>query len=529
MKTKNHSAEPQKTAYSYRRFSSRAQGDGSSLERQQEMAKSVCAANGWKLVDLPPDAGVSAFKVTSDDGLMAANMHKGNLGAFLERVQGGNVKKGSVLIVERLDRFSRNYFDIVFPVWLSLLQSGVEIYSCVSGTHYTLANIRKNPMMAGMALMEMAQANDYSANLSNRVTKANVMRIANASKGKSINLGGWVPRWLEFSETKGQEGAYTLNAHADTVRRIVNDYLQGKSMWAIARGLIADKVPCINGGTWSQGQISPLLKTEALIGTANVKGTSLKKYFPAIISDKQWAMLKAMLAANSSRKGGSLESGNIATLFRNRCRCAKCGGAVNTTRKYHHCSGLKKGTCNVHGNVRVDRLELDFFVAMMQHPAALIGKANVKHNGAQAAIKARISDVDVQIDAATNLLGKLPISQLEAKLTALVKEKEALGRELEKSNATMLSAVSAPTAFDDIKRTLSALAKVPDSYAGSKQEAATVAVIAQLRGQLEDAAIRRKLLGLLPTLVGHLVIDLEGKRYQVVNHAGERLPWRRLG
>jgi resolvase-like protein len=76
-------------AYSYRRFSSKNQTDNTSLQRQLEMAQEVCRERGWKLIDLPPDEGVSAYQV-ADDGEMAANFHKGNLGIFLNKVR----KKG---------------------------------------------------------------------------------------------------------------------------------------------------------------------------------------------------------------------------------------------------------------------------------------------------------------------------------------------------------------------------------------------------------------------------------------------------
>ncbi|HOC54807.1 MAG TPA: recombinase family protein, partial [Verrucomicrobiota bacterium] len=79
-----------KLAYSYRRFSSKKQGDGSSLERQLQMAKEVCAEHGWQLVDLPADEGVSAYKVNGDERL-AANMHRGNLGAFLAKAKAGEI------------------------------------------------------------------------------------------------------------------------------------------------------------------------------------------------------------------------------------------------------------------------------------------------------------------------------------------------------------------------------------------------------------------------------------------------------
>ncbi len=52
--------------------------------------------------------------------------------------------------------------------------------------------------------------------------------------------------------------------------------------------------------------------------------------------------------------------------------------------------------------------------------------------------------------------------------------------------------------------------------------------IEQLRQQLWDNEIRKKLLNLLPSLVDHLVSDTEKKRYRIVNHAGEESGWRQL-
>ena len=108
---KSNQAGPVKLAFSYRRFSSTQQRDGSSLERQLEMAVDVCSSMGWELVDLPPDAGLSAFK-----GL---NKIKGALGTFLRKVKAGEIPKGSVLIIENMDRFSRNEVDLVIPDFLS--------------------------------------------------------------------------------------------------------------------------------------------------------------------------------------------------------------------------------------------------------------------------------------------------------------------------------------------------------------------------------------------------------------------------
>ncbi len=515
-------------AYSYLRFSSKQQEEGSSLERQSELARAVCAEQGWQLVDLPPDEGVSAWKVTGDERL-AANMIKGALGAFLARVRSGEIKRGSVLIIEKLDRFSRNFYDVVFPVWLSLLQAGVEIFSCVSRTHYTLESIRKNPMLAGMALIEMAQANEYSAGMSNRIGKAFSLRLTECAKGKAMNLGGWQPRWVTFTGKKGEAGTLTLNAHATTVQRAVTEYIAGASMDEIAKGLIRDQVPPLKKGRWSQGLIAHLLKHESLLGDKTIKGVKLERYYPAVITEAQQQQLRAKLAENSQRKGGNPNSDHVANLFRNRCRCAKCGGTITTNHAFYTCKRKRTGQCNVRGVVRIRLVEQDFFRRFLrEHPVVLLGKATVKSNGAVAALKARIRDLDKALDDAADLIGQLPLAAVQRKLTALAKQRETAGQELERASAAMLSSESGPAAFESIKAMLAGVAKVGENYKGTRAEARAVRAIRQLHQQLDDNETRRKLLNLLPTLINHVIIDVEKKRYQVVNHAGELSVWRQL-
>lgn len=127
-------------AFSYVRWSSAKQTDGDSFLRQTETARRVCREKGWNLVDLGSDAGVSAFK--------GKNLsHKGILGQFIKRVESGLIQTPCVLILEKLDRFSRNDVDEVLPVFLNLLKSGVEVYSALDNDHYTHAKIKDDPMV----------------------------------------------------------------------------------------------------------------------------------------------------------------------------------------------------------------------------------------------------------------------------------------------------------------------------------------------------------------------------------------------
>ena len=111
-----------------------SQEGNTSLERQAKAALEVCQRMGWKLVDLPPDKGLSGSKQVKDkDGNMVSlNKARGNLGAFLARVKAGEVPTGSRLLIDDAARFSRNNDAIeVLNDINSLLKKGIGLYSCL--------------------------------------------------------------------------------------------------------------------------------------------------------------------------------------------------------------------------------------------------------------------------------------------------------------------------------------------------------------------------------------------------------------
>jgi hypothetical protein len=88
-------------AFSYMRFSTLEQGKGDSLNRQTMMAREWADKHGVPLdaeLNLT-DKGVSAYR--------GANAETGALGAFLDTVKAGAIPRGSWLLVESLDRISR--------------------------------------------------------------------------------------------------------------------------------------------------------------------------------------------------------------------------------------------------------------------------------------------------------------------------------------------------------------------------------------------------------------------------------------
>lgn len=108
-------------AYSYIRFSSKKQAIGSSLSRQTKAAQDWSDKNGVPLDTTlhMQDLGVSAYKGT--------HIEEGALGKFIEAVDKGLVKRGSYLLVESLDRLSRQDVPTALQMFLHLINKGITI------------------------------------------------------------------------------------------------------------------------------------------------------------------------------------------------------------------------------------------------------------------------------------------------------------------------------------------------------------------------------------------------------------------
>jgi DNA invertase Pin-like site-specific DNA recombinase len=108
-------------AFSYMRFSTLEQGKGDSLNRQTTMAREWSERHGVPLdteLNLT-DKGVSAYQ--------GANAETGALGAFLDTVKAGAIPRGSWLLVESLDRISREPAVDASYTMQGIIRAGVTV------------------------------------------------------------------------------------------------------------------------------------------------------------------------------------------------------------------------------------------------------------------------------------------------------------------------------------------------------------------------------------------------------------------
>jgi DNA invertase Pin-like site-specific DNA recombinase len=109
-------------AYSYVRFSTPEQKLGHSMKRQIDDTRVWAQRRGIELDEgLFIDEGVSAFH-----GL---NATEGKLAAFREAVKDGTVPRGSYLVVESLDRISRQKVRRAARVIEDIVDLGITVWT----------------------------------------------------------------------------------------------------------------------------------------------------------------------------------------------------------------------------------------------------------------------------------------------------------------------------------------------------------------------------------------------------------------
>jgi len=189
---KNTPAEPQPAvAYSYVRFSTPEQAKGDSLRRQTEAAADWCARNGARLDTGTTfrDLGKSAYS-----GSHRQNPDRNALAAFLKLVEDGKILQGSYLVIENLDRLSREHIQPALLLVLNLLQAGIRIVQLKPSE--LVFTEKSDTLPVRMMMVELSRGHSESAMKSKRVGQAWVRKRLRAQDGKHI-LTKRLPGWIE--------------------------------------------------------------------------------------------------------------------------------------------------------------------------------------------------------------------------------------------------------------------------------------------------------------------------------------------
>lgn len=358
-------------AYSYIRFSTPEQEKGDSLRRQVEQSEAYCKIHNLTLDDSLrlTDRGLSAFHGT--------HRTRGTLGEFLRLVEQGEIESGSVLLVESLDRLSREQVLDALSQFTGIIGKGIRVVTLADNMSYDRDSINANFGQLLMSLVIMSRSHEESALKAMRLSAAWVGKRKEINNGRKLTAR--CPAWLTLSDDK--KTFTVLPEVAQVINLIFQLKLTGMGSESIVRRLnnldvwkpVTKRNPT---GGWRKSYIDKILRTKATMGEYQPctkvdgkripSGDIIPDYFPAILDTELFHQVQFNLDQNkktSGHAGGKV--GPVNNLFSYIAKCAYCGAPMALVCKgkapkgynYLTCDHARRGLDCKKLNIRYDMFE----------------------------------------------------------------------------------------------------------------------------------------------------------------------------
>lgn len=324
-------------AYSYIRFSRPEQMTGDSIRRQSKRAEEYCTRHGLTLdtsLSLR-DFGVSAYR--------GANATTGALAAFLEAVESGNIPKGSTLVVESLDRLSRQSIRKATKLLESILEAGITVVTLNPERRYTVESLDELTGVIELVLYS-SRAHEESEMKSARMRAAWENKKRNA---KTKPLTARCPWWLELKADRS--GFKVKGDKVKLVERAYQMAIDGHGLTDIVKAFNWEGIKPPRGRIWERSTMHRLLTSRSVLGeyqpsTYRPEGgrdyhEPIQGYYPAVIDEDTFYKAQARMQArkHTSGKGSRIPSNLFTGLV-----VAKNSGNMTIRAKYYKTSDDRK-------------------------------------------------------------------------------------------------------------------------------------------------------------------------------------------
>jgi DNA invertase Pin-like site-specific DNA recombinase len=460
------SADTRPTAYSYVRISTEKQKFGDGIRRQTEMSRRYAAEHNLRLDEDFEllDKGVSAYK--------GDNAVTGELGQFLLAVESGRVPTGSYLLVESLDRLSRDKIDAALDLFRRITKNGVNVVTLADGQVYLAGQSDLAQMI--YSLVVMSRAHEESEIKSKRLSAVWKRKKENAGTAKLTKMA---PNWLQLSSDR--TSFELVPDRVEVVRRIFQLSTEGVGTYSIVKTLNRDGVaPFGRSNGWNESYIEKIVKNRAVLGEyqphARIDGKRrpigdvVKDYYPAIISEDEFYAAQAARRIRSTGQGGR-KGNSLKNLFTHIAKCAYCGAAMRMVDKgqgpkggrYLRCSGGDRGMgCTTKG-WRYDDFEKSFLFLAREVDLAAVMNAEAddlvarERQQREVALTEKAASLQLQRDRLVELSADptVGIDFIRSRLASAQTELTSVSAEIDRVRAEIAEAKARPTMEkDDLRR-----------------------------------------------------------------------------
>lgn len=351
-------------AYSYIRMSTAEQLEGDSLRRQGKKTREYAERLGLELVEDYDDIGVSAYR--------GRNSEQGALGRFLEAVHTGDVPKGSHLVIESMDRLTRQSAMMAVSLMSEIIQAGITIVTLDNNISYSSETVSSSQATLFIAVGEMIRAHEESRRKS--MMLADVWDEKRRGIRESLKTAtARIPAWLTVNESSGS--IVDIPARAAVVREVFDLACNGFGTYSIARLFNERDEPAWGapkrtkirpaGSTkvvpmWRESYIKKIISNRAVLGEFQSHrvgsdeagrriripvGDVVLGYYPRIIDDQLFR--EANLAMERRRISAKGRKGAVySNIFSGLLHCIQCGSTMRFIDKGQPPKGGKYLRCS---------------------------------------------------------------------------------------------------------------------------------------------------------------------------------------
>ena len=353
--------QPKPKAYSYVRMSTPEQRNGDSARRQIARSREYAARNHLDLVlNQFDDIGVSAFR--------GKHAELGALRRFIELVTSGEIVAGSYLLVESMDRLSRQKVMVAFAMLNQIISMGISVVTLDDGQLYSGEVIENQFPSLLIALAAMSRSHEESKRKSGMLTAVWGEKRSNARHTPRTVATKRVPGWLLADRATDQ--ITPIEERVALVVRIFEMVRDGWGAYSVARKLNEERIKpwgTRKNAIWRESYIKKLIRGRAVLGEYQPhimtypdgaiqkrvpSGDVIRLYYPIVVSELLYSAANLAMSRRSS-SGKGRKGASYSNLFTGLLRCS-CGGGYRYLDKgkppkggqYLQCSlSHAKGSC----------------------------------------------------------------------------------------------------------------------------------------------------------------------------------------
>lgn len=329
-------------AYVYIRWSSKIQDNGDSRRRQELGVEEFTNRTGVDITETFRDEGISGFH--------GQNLKLGALKDLMERVRKGIIRKGDYIVVESIDRLTRQDVWKAIEIIGNIMRAGVRIYTTTDQKLYD--DYEGDTFSNFLYLSMIAQRSHEESSIKKKRLKSvwhQKRKTILEKKEQGKLLTSAVPVWLEVrTDEEGKQYFYIKEDIIADIKTLL-ELLKTRGYRASLR--VFNERYRKSDFHFREVYLSKLLTDGRLYGNLTLKERYyddngkvkhrilevIENYYPKVVDFGVVEQTRLAVKSRDFTMSGQYVSGSIENIFKHILKCGACGGAlsIKTNTKYY--------------------------------------------------------------------------------------------------------------------------------------------------------------------------------------------------